>query len=258
MATVGRRPRPGIERIRTFIWAKSVAVAAKRSLNELEPILGNDGRWNGLWSRYARGSVSPSPDRVIRIGRVLPGTARYYFSAIWPLVANREFRRSDLRVAIDYLDKRLQSSFIARDKSADGLFWRTDVSLPALLDMAICLIGDSRLGLDAVTMILILIREAELKQDGASYLLAMKAWAQLEYRREQHMVLRLLPDSILDYVAHPLRHMRFAQADVRKLWDAHVERYCKKKFDDRNGFELIDCLNSAEPSLDIEKFFVET
>lgn len=258
MVTAGRRPRGRIEKIRTFIWARSVAVAAKRPLNELEPVLGNDGRWNGLWSRYARSSVSPSPDRVIRIGRILPGTARYYFSAIWSLVANHEFLRSELRTAIGYLDKRLQSSFIAQDKCADGLFWRTDVSLPALLDMAIRLVGDSRLGLDAVTMILILIREAELKQDGASYLLAMKAWAQLEYRREQHEVLRLLPDSIFDYVVHPLRHMRFAQADVHKLWDEHVERYCRKKFDDRNGFELIDCLNSTEPSLDIEKFFVRT
>ena len=253
MAAAGRRPRPryGIEYLRRKFWARSVLLAAKRPLKELEEVLGNDGRWNGLWSRYAKSSVSPSKDRIVRIDKILPGTARYYFSPLWTLLVNREFHRSELLTAVQFLDKRFQAAFIAEDESASGLFWRADVSLPVLLDMATHLISDEKMGLDAVTVILILIREAELRQDGASYLLSMKAWAQLEYLRNQHQVLALLPDALLDYVVEPLRYMCFAQAVVRELWDEHVEYYCWKKNDDQEDFELIDCLNWLELTLEI-------
>lgn len=255
MAVAGRSPRGHLERIRTIIWATSVLISAKRPLRELESVLGSDGRWTGLWSRYARALVSPSRERILRIEKILPGTARYYFSPMWSLVINREFHRSELRAAVGCLDEKFQVAFIAQDESASGIFWRTDSSLPVLLDMATHLVDDPKMGLDAVTMILILIREAELRQDGMSYLMAMKAWAQLAFRRNHHAVLRRVPDWILDEVAEPLRYMRFAQSAVSALWETHVAAYCEKKYDGQDGFELIDCLNSTEPMLDVERMF---
>lgn len=253
MGEKGRKPRTSIERVRTLIWAENVKVQAKRSFDRLSEVLGDDGRWNGMWSRYARGLVSPTLERIERIEHALPGTARYYFSPTWMLYEHREFRWSELRQAVDWLDPRLATIFVEKNESAGGKFWRVNFSLLTALELVSHLYTDQELALDAITMTMILIRDAELRQDGVAYLLTLMTWAKLTELRSRPPAIRYLPLTFLEAVVEPLRHMWFADPELEEAWNAHVQNFCEKYSSNWETFEIIYCLDSESLRKSIEK-----
>lgn len=246
----GRPKRPPIERTRTATWARSVYVAAhavaKVHPHELEKILGADGRWLGLWSRYDKGLVSPTPERLARIDRKLPGTRRYYDSPLWSLIENRDFTRGELREYALRLGAAFRSAFIDPAHRSGGGFWRKGSNPFDLLEDLSRYIGTENTGLDALTSILIIVREAELCQDAWLYLAALCAWATTETERARHPVLRKLSDEVLDTVVEPLRTIEFADPEVDEAWKRHVKSYCLKKQAASDNFEIIDALNRLE------------
>lgn len=238
----GRPPRWQFERQRTRLWSESVRYEARTSFRTLEGVLGSDGRWNGLWSRYSRGVVSPTSERVMRIDNKLSGTAKYYFCPFWKLIENRDYTRKELDDCVQWLQPSFRNFFMTNAQSVFGSRWRNHMENSALLPEAVRLVTDIEFGLDAVTAILIAVREAELIQDSRAYLRAIKAWAEIEADRNKHFVLRYLSPYILDSVAEPLRHMRFEPTDIDCLWRQHVENYCEKRSTNIDRFEVLDCI----------------
>jgi transcriptional regulator with XRE-family HTH domain len=224
--TRGRPPRTWIDRLRTLIWARAVTFAAGRpSARELGDILGEDGKWEGLWTRYRRGSVSPSPARLARIAKVLPGTDRYFTSPLWELIENTECRSADLRSASAWLREPFKERFIIPDKTAKGLFWRKPSSRRQTLALATELLQHHGYAFDALTAILIIIREATLRQDGHIYLEAMAAWSRAQPVLEDHQILSQIPPKVLDRIAEEMRPVWFADDSVDIRWGQHLTYY---------------------------------
>lgn len=222
----GRPERPPLEDVRTHVWAQAVCVAAHADPRRLEAILGLDGRWNGLWSRYVRGLVSPAPERVIRINKILPGTRRYFDSPFWILIENGDFTRSELRDCALWLDKLFQDLFIASPRAANSLFWRNAADPYTALNESLRLVGYAPYGLDALTSILLVIRESELLQDAWLYLAGLQAWASAAHLKQQHPILKHLPDRLFGIVAEPLRTMTFPSSETEDYWRDQLTQYC--------------------------------
>jgi hypothetical protein len=191
----------------------------------LKDILGEDGKWEGLWTRYRRGSVSPSPERLARIGKVLPGSDRYFTSPLWNLLENMDCRSSDLRRAVFWLRPPFREQFILPDKTALGLFWRRPHDRRKTLAQAFELLQHHGYALDALTVILIISREAVLRQDGHIYLEAMAAWARARPKLEDHLILSKIPENVFDNVAEEIRPVWFANDSVDIRWGNHLTYY---------------------------------
>jgi len=108
------------------------------------------------------------------------------------------------------------------------------------------LLSDLRYGLDALTSILLVVREAELLQDAWLYLHAISTWAWAEMVAPRHPVLRAIPLQIRDTVVEPLRWITFADPEVDKVWSEHVKSYIRRKHVGQGNFEVIDALNELE------------
>ena len=218
----GHPERDPIEIYRTRLWARAVYLSARAARHKLERTLGKDGRWIGLWARYDKGLVSPSRERIHRIGKKLPGTSRYYFCPVWGLLQHRFFTQDELRTAVDWLGSPFRVAFLAGDDSSNGPFWRKPGDRLELLDELIQLLGDREKGLDALVAILVVLREAELSQDAKLYLFAMRAWAQVENRKIDHPILRYFPTDLIVSVLEPLDTIQFAYSKANEVWAMHV------------------------------------
>ena len=192
------------------------------------------------------GTVSPTPDRVMRIERLLPGTAKYYFSPLWYLVENRFYSSQELERCATVLCPTVRNMGTTSKNGVFGREWRNEIDDKIFLGKAANLISDQDIGMDAVTAILIALREAELIQDSAAYLRACKAWAVMSERRKRHPILHYLSPLLLDAVVEPLRKISFFPDEINDLWRQHVENYCEIKCAGINDFEILDCLLQSE------------
>lgn len=238
----GRPTRKRFENKRTILWSRSVRYAVNRRWMNFEEVLGDDGRWNGLWSRYSRGTASPMDDRIKRIDDRFPGTARYFYSPFWWLVENRMYSRDELDECVRWLHPVLQKHFMTFEQPVFGKRWATHSANSPLFTEALGLISDIKLGFDAVTALLIAVREAELIQDSMAYLRAIKAWAGIEPRRLDHPVLSYLSPYILLYVTRPLRRVRFAQPEVNDLLQNHLSEFCGRYSRRLTSMRFLDSL----------------
>lgn len=242
----GRPQRSPLEAQRIKLWVKGVCVAAGRAPNELSDVLGEDGVWNGMWSRYSRGIVAPMQQRLERIDTAFPGSARYYSSPLWMLVVEREFSWSELRVMAEWLRKLFRDAILgdARKSCVHGKFWAIPSNSYEILMKAGMLIEDQKFGLDALTVILFILRQAELQQDGELYLHAMKTLATAEMRKEAHPVLSALPQRFFAKLIEPLRNIRFADPRVDNFWILSFEEYCRVNEVTHSSCDIFDVIRT--------------
>jgi hypothetical protein len=242
-ASKGRPQRWKWGRQQTRLWSEAVRVTAGlRDFHGLEEVLGADGKWVGLWSRYSRGAVSPMPDRILRIEAVLPGTARYFETPFWFLTENRPYTRAEIDKCAAFCTGPLTALMELPIADLFGRRRNDPEEARQLLVDAVSKIPSRKWGLDAVTAILVAIREAELAQDSKAYLAACQAWAVIENQRSAHPVLRYLSPRILEDVAEPLRTMRFFPEEVDEQWRRHVDQYCERKCEGHRSYEVLDCV----------------
>lgn len=239
----GRPTRWKFEKSRTILWSRGVKFISQTPFKKLETVLGPDGRWNGLWSRYQRGSVSPTPERIRRIDAILPGTARYYFCPLWKLLENRTYTREELDECVWSLDPVFQKLFIAFEEPVFGKRWRNHSEESPLFTEINRLISDVRLGIDALSSLMILVREAEYLQNSEVYLRALKAFSACEEKFYDHPFLRCLNVQILDYLAEPLRHIHFSPKSLDADWKSHISSYCRIRNTNIDEMEVMDCLS---------------
>jgi hypothetical protein len=237
----GRPERSPIELHRTKLWAQSVCAYAGRRPDDLTAVLGNDGLWEGMWSRYIRGTVTPSPERRKRIDKTFRGTERYYSSPLWLFAEDREYSWSEIRNAASWLKPLFRQAFIDESKSANttGKFWKTEIDRFDAIRRASMLIRDQNFGMDALTAITIFIREAELLQDGEQYLYALMAFAKAEQDIREHFILNSIPTRFFEYVLKPLRGIQFSESELEKSWSRQLTNFCEQTNATRTSLDIL-------------------
>lgn len=219
----GRPPKSSLLRKQTMLWTNSIKVlSGVRSLRELETTLAADGVWDGVWSRYARGLVAPSKARITRIEALLPGTAQYFYADFWRLLENRPYLWSEL----DEVVERFPPG-VFPELRRQGRFGRLCIAGndSHFLTAAEKIVGDGDNGHHALATILVLIREAELLQDGRQYIRALQAWARASKEKSSHTVLRSLPYAVFEAVIAPVRDLVFSEPELGRRWQRFMEAY---------------------------------
>ncbi len=238
----GRRPRWLAERLRTILWSQSVRHASGLDYDEFETILGDDGRVNGLWSRYKNGHASPMRDRVLRIDKILPGTARYFFCPIWTLIESRRYSRDELDDAIRWLTPQYRDRFGPIDDQAFGRRWLPKADYEQKKREAVDSVIQLELGLDALTSLVIELREAEFLEHELNYLNSAVALAYAARYMSLHPILCYLDDTAIALIVEPMRNIKFANEEYQKVWEDRLSYFMTRKASDLNQISILECL----------------
>lgn len=153
----------------------------------------------------------------------------------------------DENVAPLWLDKLLLDLFIASPRAANSLCWRNAADPYTALNESLRLVGYAPYGLDALTSILLAIRESELLQDAWLYLAGLQAWARAAHLKQQHPVLKHFPDRLFGIVAEPLRTVTFSSSEADDYWRGQLTRYCKHKVTLKK-LNMLAALVASDPS----------
>lgn len=240
---VGRPQKSILARRQTCLWAESVRVrTGAGSFRDLEAVLGDEGKWEGMWSRYERGLVVPSGKRMGRIEMMVPGTARYFYAGFWQLLENRSYSWEDLDQAIDSLPPWLFPELRRTAKFGRLNATGKEKYLMAATEM----VADAANGIHGLAVILILIREAELAQDERQYLTALKAWAEASEKKRWHPILYSLSYSTFQAVVKPLWGITFADSKINAAWQqffcVYIECRHHGKRPDVDEFDWMHCV----------------
>lgn len=230
------------------MWATAVYKwAGANNFGELQDRLGDDGKWDGMWSRYRRGLVGPSRKRIARIEEKVPGTARYFHTGFWDLLEDRPYHWQDLVDAISLLPSDLFPQL--RRGHSFGRLTNSSES-EALLEAAVDMVSDTSNGIHGLTVILLLLREGELVKDELLYLHALKAWARASERKRLHPILAPLSLTLFAQIARPLEQITFADQAKNSCWQQYLTAYFDYWHDGQkprsDEFDILDCVSRFE------------
>lgn len=183
--------------------------------------MGDEGKWEGMWSRYERGLVVPSGKRMGRIEMMVPGTARYFDAGFWKLLENRFYSWGELDNVIDGLPPWLFPELRRTAKFGRINSSRKEEHLMAAVEM----VADAANGIHGLAVILMLLREAELAQDERQYIIALKAWGEASEKKRHHPILRSLSEAEFEAVAKPLWDITFADPETNASWKQFMNVY---------------------------------
>lgn len=121
-----------------------------------------------IWEKYRRGAVAPRDGKrsdgrqnlVLRVEERYPGTARWLRLPIWRLADSAPMTMQQIREIYSELPRLMRVSFVAQGDAARGLFWRR-AGDPAVVCRAFASWGT----LDAIAVLLTMVKEAEITQD---------------------------------------------------------------------------------------------
>ena len=259
LSGAGRPERLRFARQQTKLWATAVLVhAGCRDFAELESILGTDGRWEGLWSRYSRGLVSPSIDRIRRIDKILPYTARYFNSACWLLIPNDDPQWELLQDVADELPPTLRRLTSIGDSMRFGriaLGPYDYLNLPAQLIESM---KSSGCALDALSVALLAIREAQLCRDEFGFLWGCRTLVQLSLAMGDHPIMKEFSTHWINRIVEPLRTIRFVSKNADESWRGHCRLCAQASKQSLRSVDIPGCLLTfniwlAEPGNDDEE-----
>lgn len=239
---VGRPRRDVWAREQTRVWATAVSVF----LNDAKSpfiALGDDARPD-LWSRYRQGLTTPTEDRVSRIEKVVPGTARYFHASAWELASNRDYSPQQLKDSLVFMSPIVREHFqpvIQAPAAAHGKFWRRPWD-PAPSDKMdaepphweennderyefVHHIGHPDLGIDMLGAYLFLLREAEVQQDARAYLNRLSWLPQVRARSKTHRMLSKIGSAFWLHLIEPASTMNFADPDAQTHWQTRLAQF---------------------------------
>lgn len=242
MKARGRPPTDRMEMHRIKLWATSVCFAARRPPNQLEGILGNDGVWEGLWSRYARGLVRPTKERAQRIDAILPGTLRILSCPLFSLLENRPYSWREWDRAAAWPKKLFRDALVPGYVRGVRLRLRQDYFYEEVIDCALRATQEPNLGVDGLVTLLLMMRECELQQDEPGYFLLCSAWCYAEIRRRSNPILSVLLLRIFKFpidLKYMLRLRHVATLDYwNKQRDVFYLRFKASAKETRESYDL--------------------
>lgn len=244
----GRPEKKKFSRLRIHLWAQVVRNrAGVGAFRDLEGRLGDDGKWDGLWSRYSRGLIGPSRKRVARIEEKVSGTERYFSTCLWDLIEDRVYLWQDLFDAVVTIPPDLFPQL-----RREGTFGRlvNPSDFETVLQRAVDLVSDDLEGIHGLATILLLIREAELARDEPLYIHALTAWAKASERKRSHPILEQISLARFAQVARPLERIQFSDEAMNACWQQYLSDYIDDWHDGvkprSEEFDVLDCISRFE------------
>lgn len=173
----GRPRKSEITRFKVMAWFDAVAEASGKSAADLEREFAPASHFrlkNGmeirpkLWEKYRRGAVEPRniPSKgkktsiVQEVESRYPGTAKWLSLPLWKLADfNQTVTMDELRAVYQGMALEIRGLIIKDDVLEGEVFWRKQTDEDELLQQ-LAAVG----GVDGVTAILALIREAQICQ----------------------------------------------------------------------------------------------
>ncbi len=191
-------------------WFNAVSLAGGGlTAGQLEVLFGssNTGKTytlsdrSGLWGKYRTGYICPKtkPDLngrisiVERVEKKFPGTAKWLTLPFWDVLSYTPMTIWDLKKIYCSFPPALREMFVMEIPGANMMFWRKRQD-PLELCRKLIELG----GIDALTAILALIKEAETIQYPELHLLGLEAWAHCSETLQIHPVLGPLQGRIND------------------------------------------------------------
>jgi hypothetical protein len=171
----GRPKRKAEDQVRTIAWCAAIREYETKGPRHLSRVGGAVSA--GSWSRYIKGSASPSPARVAEMESRYPGTARYFGSPLWRLLLSKQLPDGDLRGAFEWLQEPLHSHFVREGSTAKSVFWRCENSIVTDVGMVLSQLKHEDQTLDVATALACLFHEAALRQDSEAFSIVTEAWA---------------------------------------------------------------------------------
>lgn len=178
----GRPRKSDITRFKVMAWFDAVAKASGKTAAQLEREFApaEHVRWvNGmeirprLWEKYRRGEVEPRsiPSKgkktsiVQEVENRYPGTAKWLSLPLWKLADfNLPVTMDELRAVYQGMPVEIRGLIMKEDVLEGAVFWRKQTGEGVLLRQ-LAAIG----GLDGITAILALVREAHVCQQEPSF-----------------------------------------------------------------------------------------
>ncbi|MQA38511.1 hypothetical protein [Rugamonas aquatica] len=239
----GRPVRMRFSRLRTRLWAEAVRRAVGcRCFQDLELVLGIDGRWEGIWSRYSRGLASPSERHIRRIEKKYPGTAKHFLARFWDLLQEREYTWEELDACFWSLPDELQALAPGGRNDSFGHVRQSNEDLQKfIVEIHIALESPDNY-MHALTALLYALRQAYMKRDGVMVLWYYLVIAEVSSSLSQHLVLEPLSVWLMLHIVEPMRYMRFGDPEIDEIWFLHRTDYIDRTKSTAESFNLLKCL----------------
>lgn len=177
----GRPKRGAADVLRARVWFMAVENESGKTANALEMefrgATAGIRRLPGLWGKYARGEVSPSAELVNAVESVYPGTARWFNHPLWRLVRNTPITFEELKPIFFELGVEARNLLVF-EAGREEVFWRKPADLGTIYQALLDLEALD----DSVTGILLLIKEAEFRQDLRQFAAGLTAWTFVRQR----------------------------------------------------------------------------
>lgn len=184
--------RPSVDpayKIATRVWFKVVSEMTGMTDSQLDVTFGNSEggkkrtpkNRSGIWGKYKDGLICPrfkpdingNPSIVEKVDKVLPGSAELMNMPFWLVLGKKNMDLSELREVYLSLSEEVQELILMPKLRPPKVtkFWRRPIKCVELFD-ALYEIGD----FDAITAVLVLIKEGEATQNQELYLQGLKNW----------------------------------------------------------------------------------
>lgn len=177
----GRPKRDAVDALRAQVWFMAVADESGKTANALEAEFRADhgavNRLSGLWGKYARGEVSPSNKLVAAVESVYPETAYWFHLPFWRLLRAAPITFEELKPIFFELADETMALLVFEDGQEEA-FWRKPADVAATYRGLLKLESLE----DSVTGILLLIQEAEFRQDLRQFSEGIMAWRLVRQR----------------------------------------------------------------------------
>lgn len=240
----GRPPRGHFDHLRTKIWVGAITYAARRRGIDLAQMFAGDRGWLKAWGRYKKGIINPSKQRVEEMAELFPGTDRYFFTALWDILENREYSNRELHRTASRLPPLIRRAFASSDDAFSGTFWATRSKPQRLMLEAHSRLDDEKLAIDFFSALVLSLRLAERAQDSNSYLCAMKCISAARHQLDRHPVLFALPRWLYRDLVEPLRKVRFAHEGDNDIWVITRSKYLAYSRERIDSFNVLQALDS--------------
>lgn len=214
---VGRPERSRIENVRTKVWALAVLKMSAGSHTSLSDILGEAGKWEGVWKRYCLGLVSPSESRLRRVDQELPGSSQYYRCPIWITSDLKSWNRKT-RVGVngaDQLKWRLDEIRAVESTIPRSFFYYLNHCLVSYRDYpssirflrpCLKLLANANGGISALSYLYIRIQHAIISEHARLFCVLAGAWTLAEKMRIHHPILKHIPQDLFQRALEGLQN----------------------------------------------------
>lgn len=176
----GRPRREWADALRAQVWVLAVEKASGLKADALEAkfrALPDEKSTSGLWNKYGRGDSTPKPALIDKVEFVYPGTAWWFYHPLWRLLRTEPVTFAELKELFFCLNAETKALLVFEDRRQQ-FFWRTQEDIA---DTGAQLLQLEQ-GMDVLCAFILLVQEAEFRQDPNQFRTLLLVWADICHR----------------------------------------------------------------------------